>query len=315
MRMLPIATLIVSAVVIVGLGPLAAGPQDRPAAQTSREKALTELVAAERAFSRTSEERGIREAFLTWLAPSAVVFRPGPVAGRPVYEKMDPGNPAVLTWEPEFAEVASSGELGYTTGPYTYSPGRGIEPSDFGHYVSVWQKQPDGTWKVLLDIGVSYPAGARAARSGQVEGPAATAPADVLSPERLRDEEYAFGQVSASVLRETSAKGQRKALAQLGTDDIRVYRPGSPPTVGRSRIRRIVGDRAGRVTAGSLGDGVKIVNGMSWSGDLAYSYGTAVLGDAPGNPAKVVFFRIWRKVPPGRWRVCLDVELPGLSPS
>ena len=81
------------------------------------------LIEAERAFSKTSEEKGIREAFLTWLAPDAIVFRPAPVEGRPVYEKMDPADPAVLTWEPEFAEIASSGELGYTTGPYRIKPG------------------------------------------------------------------------------------------------------------------------------------------------------------------------------------------------
>ena len=92
--------------IIVGISLIAALPfltagSGPGAGQADRGTALEALIEAERSFSRTSGEKGIREAFLTWLAPSAVVFRPGPVAGRPVYEKMDPGNPAVLTWEPE----------------------------------------------------------------------------------------------------------------------------------------------------------------------------------------------------------------------
>jgi ketosteroid isomerase-like protein len=124
------------------------------AGQTEREKALASLIEAERAFSKSSEDKGIREAFLTWLAPDAVVFRPGPVPGRPIYEKMDPANPAVLTWGPEVADVAVSGELGYTSGPYQVRPKRGAEPASYGHYISVWKKQPDGAWRVVLDIGI-----------------------------------------------------------------------------------------------------------------------------------------------------------------
>jgi ketosteroid isomerase-like protein len=303
------------AAAFLAAGLLIAAGTGRSAASQDRQNALASLIAAERDFSRLSEERGIREAFLTWLAPGAIVFRPAPVEGRPVYERMDPANPAVLTWEPEFAEVAASGELGYTTGPYAYSPDRRTEPADFGHYVSVWQRQPDGSWKVLLDIGVSYPPSARTPRSGQVGSPATGELAVELSPEQLRDEEYAFGKIAASVIQEASAKGSRKALARLGTEDIRVYRSGNPPTIGRSQLGRIVGERAGRVAAGTLGPEVQIVNGVAWSGDLAYSYGTVALGSAPPKQAAVVFFRIWRKVPPDRWKVCLDIELPVPSPS
>ena len=47
--------------------------------------AQTSLVAAERAFAALSVKQGIRESFLAYLAPDAVVFRPtatnGPRAG------------------------------------------------------------------------------------------------------------------------------------------------------------------------------------------------------------------------------------------
>lgn len=55
-----------------------------------------------------------------------------------------------LSWEPTRAEISRGGKLGYTWGRYH---------SDFngktheGAYMTVWGKQPDGTWKVIFDTG------------------------------------------------------------------------------------------------------------------------------------------------------------------
>jgi ketosteroid isomerase-like protein len=58
-----------------------------------------------------------------------------------------------IEWRPAKAEVARSGELGYTTGAYKMSfkvpTGKTIE--DHGKYVTVWKKQ-NGKWKVAYDI-------------------------------------------------------------------------------------------------------------------------------------------------------------------
>jgi ketosteroid isomerase-like protein len=296
----------------VCLWPSAAGRQDQT---PEKANALNSLIEAERSFSRMSEEKGVREAFLTWLAASSVVFRPGPVAGRPTYQKADPLDPAILTWEPEVAEVSAAGDLGYTSGPYRYRPGRRIEPTAFGHYVSVWTKTRDGSWKVLLDVGVSYPRSPQAARGGKVETPASEKQAATLSPGQLRAEEEAFGKVASSFIRRASDKGLRKALAQFGTDDIRVYRPGRPPTVGKAHISQIVRDYAGRIVAGDGDNRAKVFAGVSDSGDLAFSYGDTVFYDTPLRQTKLVFFRIWRKEAAGDWKICLDVELPAANPS
>ena len=59
-----------------------------------------------------------------------------------------------ITWHPNKAEVARSGELGYTSGTYemSFKDASGKTSSDKGKYVMVWKKQADGAWKVLLDI-------------------------------------------------------------------------------------------------------------------------------------------------------------------
>jgi ketosteroid isomerase-like protein len=59
-----------------------------------------------------------------------------------------------ITWHADKADVAKSGELGYTSGTYqmSFSDPAGKTVLDKGKYVTVWTKQADGSWKVLLDI-------------------------------------------------------------------------------------------------------------------------------------------------------------------
>ncbi|HEV7570553.1 MAG TPA: DUF4440 domain-containing protein [Thermoanaerobaculia bacterium] len=55
-----------------------------------------------------------------------------------------------LSWEPARAEISRGGKLGYTWGRYrSVFNGKTRE----GTYMTVWEKQQDGTWKVLFDTG------------------------------------------------------------------------------------------------------------------------------------------------------------------
>jgi ketosteroid isomerase-like protein len=59
-----------------------------------------------------------------------------------------------ITWHADKASVARSGELGYTSGTYqmSFTDAGGKTIPDNGKYVTVWRKQADGSWKVVLDI-------------------------------------------------------------------------------------------------------------------------------------------------------------------
>ena len=281
--------------------------------QTDRNQALTSLIEAECSFASLSEQKGIREAFLTFLAEKAIVFRPMPVEGRPIYEKMDPANPTVLTWAPEIAEVSASGELGYTSGPYQVRPDRGSEPTGFGHYVSIWKKQANGGWRVLLDIGVQHDRPQSAGPVSAVATPQVLKTIESLSPEALRAEERAFGERAGSFEKETASRGSRKALSAFATDDIRVYRPGRSPSVGKRAVDAIVPPGAGRIAPGSERRNAAYHVGLAWSGDLAYSYGSFEISKNGAVIETTTYLRIWRKDPSGIWRICLDIEL-GVPP-
>lgn len=61
-----------------------------------------------------------------------------------------------IEWKPIYARVASSGDFGYTIGvsQITRTDEQGKRQVSTGKYVTVWQKQADGSWKVVHDSGV-----------------------------------------------------------------------------------------------------------------------------------------------------------------
>ena len=59
-----------------------------------------------------------------------------------------------ISWQTTKVEVSRSGDLAYSHGTYeeTVNDPEGNPVTDKGKWVTVWEKQPDGTWKVVVDI-------------------------------------------------------------------------------------------------------------------------------------------------------------------
>jgi ketosteroid isomerase-like protein len=113
-------------------------------------------------FSRVSVEKGAAEAFFEFLAPDAISLPVGefPIRGRDAIKiHLAAGPQGILAWTPVEAEVARSGDLGYTWGNYEFrSEGPdGKRQITYGKYISIWKKQTDGSWKVMLDGGNPSP--------------------------------------------------------------------------------------------------------------------------------------------------------------
>jgi ketosteroid isomerase-like protein len=57
-----------------------------------------------------------------------------------------------LEWRATDAEVAASGDIGYTIGTFELITEQdGTAMLTEGKYVTVWRKQADGSWKVRVD--------------------------------------------------------------------------------------------------------------------------------------------------------------------
>src|SRR5262245_48043700 len=78
-------------------------------------KQLQSLIDAERSFAQTSKVKSTREAFVSFLSDSGLIFRPGPILGKKFWQEAKEGSD-LLTWEPVFADISYAGDMGYTTG-------------------------------------------------------------------------------------------------------------------------------------------------------------------------------------------------------
>src|SRR6185369_13866985 len=85
------------------------------------QSALNDMVKTEQAFSAMAQDKSIREAFMTYIADDGLLFRPGAVNGKSwMLEHPVPQSDKrpVLVWQPAFAGMAASGDMGFTTGPW-----------------------------------------------------------------------------------------------------------------------------------------------------------------------------------------------------
>ncbi len=130
---------------------------DPPATRAA--KPADVLIAADLAFGRDAAARGL-PGWMDWFAEDSAVFptdappATGKAAVRAYYERIrfDPRN---LAWTPVRAELAASGEVGYTWGTWTWTAKGpdGKSTSATGKYMTIWRRQPDGSYKVEADIG------------------------------------------------------------------------------------------------------------------------------------------------------------------
>jgi ketosteroid isomerase-like protein len=136
-------------------------PQATPSASASTKASADTLRQLEADFMKATAEHG-SQGYISYYADNAVEVPNGEglIHGKANIAKTmafldDKTNH--LTWTPVGADIAASGDLGYTYGTYEFtSNGKDGKPVvDHGKYTSIWKKQKDGSWKVVLDMGNS----------------------------------------------------------------------------------------------------------------------------------------------------------------
>jgi ketosteroid isomerase-like protein len=115
------------------------------------------LLQTDRDFSKMSEQEGMIEAFLFYIAEDGVILRNNsyPEKGKVALQEHFAGKSDttfILSWEPLFEKISETGDLGYTYGIHTNTDKLTGNISK-GTYITVWQKQKDGKWKFVLDTG------------------------------------------------------------------------------------------------------------------------------------------------------------------
>jgi ketosteroid isomerase-like protein len=118
-----------------------------------------ELAAMEDSFCAMAKEKGLLASFTHFAAPDVSFLDVDPRKWRgyeAVRERMGPDQPGVsVTWSAYFTDVSDDGTLGYNYGRYEWrSPGKdGKEAIGTGWFLTIWKRQPDGTWRYVMDNG------------------------------------------------------------------------------------------------------------------------------------------------------------------
>jgi ketosteroid isomerase-like protein len=274
------------------------------------DEGIAPMVNAEMAFAKKALDTNIRDAFFENMDDEGIVFRPTPVNAKEFFRGR-PQNPGpVLTWYPSYAEIAGSGDLGWTTGPWEYRSAKDKEPEAWGHFATVWRRGIRGQWKVLIDEGHSCPrppqdslTWAHLAGRTQADGTPSLA---------------AFAKANTSMIAADAAyskalesEGMAKALAAWADDDVRLLREDQPEFRGAAKAgEALEHEWDGGVTSWDLRPGA-----VARTADLGFIYGIATMkaaGKSGTNARKV--FRVWHRKPEGQWRLALDVTNPAPPP-
>jgi len=118
-----------------------------------------ELAAMEDAFCAMAKEKGLLAAFTHFAAPDVAFIDTDPRQWRgldAVRQRIGPDQPGVsLTWSAYYTDLSDDGTLGYNYGRYEWrGPGKdGREAVGTGWFLTIWKRQPDGTWRYVMDTG------------------------------------------------------------------------------------------------------------------------------------------------------------------
>jgi len=119
------------------------------------------LLATDREWSQLSSAGQNPDSILSYWTEDATVAGPGVfVQGKPAIKQMVTTSFAMpgfhISWIPEKAVIAQSGELGYTsgTGAFTMPGPKGAVTNIPVKYVTVWRKEAGGRWKCSEDYSV-----------------------------------------------------------------------------------------------------------------------------------------------------------------
>lgn len=122
----------------------------------SEQKAMMQL---DRASAQRSETAGMEASYASILSSDARVYRNTqmPLVGKDSILAYFHPLKTVVTIDPIKAEIARSGDLGYTYGSYTLREQDSTVATEKGYYVRVWKRESDSKWRVVFDITATLP--------------------------------------------------------------------------------------------------------------------------------------------------------------
>ena len=270
------------------------------------------IVAAERAFAADAPVLGLTASFNKWAVPEAVMINGGQVQTvRDVFppDVPRPADEIRLEWWPNFAGIARSGDMGFTTG------GVAVNGQRTGHYFTIWKKQADGSWRWVYD-------GGSGASAADVPGPDSEPVILPPGPELLQvvtsldrppppmPADWALTRVreQEAALARAAATDQKAAHLAVMADNGRLYVALRSPAIGRRAFAEALDGWPAMFRFGPTEGG-----GQSRYGDLVWTYGTAAWA-SEGQERTGHYVRLWQRQEDG-FRIVLAQLIAAPPPS
>ncbi len=249
------------------------------------------------AFAGLAAEVGHHAAFVEYLAEDAVLFRPEPVSGQEWLATHEPAG-GQLQWQPAAAAASCNRQLAVTSGPWRYSNAAGGDPVA-GHYLSVWQLQADGQWRVVLDHGIDHDPAAVPAEA--LDGAFARLwPVANSGKCAGRSDVRDLDDAEQSLNRRIRRDGLPRALSESAAAGMIAYRDDAAP----GRVTATWPAEDARFAAGTAAQAAGTV--FAPDADIAATYG--VLQSTEGG-TRSLYVRVWSRER-RRWRVAVDLQAP-----
>lgn len=255
---------------------------------------LQKMFDTEREFARAAAERGVKPGYLEFLAEDSVIFRPDPVNGKEFWKARNEPTVARLIRRPIYADISSSGMLGYTTGYWELRPkGKVDSATEFGQYVTIWEKKQDGTYRATVDINVKHD------RIDFTE-PKGFFPTGISK--EMNERGWSVADASMNFLRQSMrSEGVKGAYKKFAANDVRLLREGSPPITGKKNVV----DETENYVSSSFPRKMASLQ----SADLAYVWNPCEFSDSNEGTEKGSCLQIW-KLRNKKWLIVLGVFAP-----
>jgi ketosteroid isomerase-like protein len=251
---------------------------------------LQQLFDTEKAFERVAGERGIKAAYLEFLADDAIIFRPDAVNGKEFWKtREDPASRVVRSTA--FSDISSNGMLGYTTGSWQmFLKSKPEAAAQIGQFVTIWERKPDGKYRASVDIGITH------------DGPYAPETNGVPETGKSRDlnkRNWSAADPSMNFLKlSMTSKAAASAYDKFAANDIRFLRDGEPPIIGKKNVVRETKNYK------SLDFPKKVA--LFQSADMAYVWNPCVYSNNNEGTEKGNCLQVW-KLSDNKWTVVIGV--------
>lgn len=258
---------------------------------------LNTLIATEYSFASTAAGMGTRDAFLKFVADDGIIFRPNAVNGK-TFLSNAPKRPGLLSWYPTYAGISRDGDMGFTTGPADFKKDKDSSAIWFGNFSTVWQRQSNGEFKFVIDMGNSNSKPMERYVPLKYDSTDINSLALRRSVKRIKADELLNYDKEFTMI--ISKMGVESTYKKFINEESRLLRDEFYPIVGTSAITDYLSKNSGTYTFNPIGGKI------SSSKDLGFTYGVLTISDAENNNGKYNYMHIWKKEGK-RWIIIIDV--------